>query len=73
MGKPVDDEEFCKRALTKAGIALIPGSLCFGDRSELKGNIRIGMGLDPEGVKQGLTALRKFIEEEYENIPVAPK
>jgi aspartate/methionine/tyrosine aminotransferase len=73
MGKPVDDEEFCLQALKKGGICLIPGSLCFGDRSEFKGTVRIGVGLEPEGVKQGLAALRKFVEEEYENVPVAPK
>ena len=73
MGKPVDDEQFCLMAREKASIGLIPGSVCFGDRVNFRGHIRIGLGLDPDKVKEALAVLATFIEDEYENVPAAPK
>ena len=73
MGKPVDDEQFCLRLQEKAGICFVPGSVCFGDRENFKGYVRVGLGTHTELVKDGLKALRQFVEDEYENVPVAPK
>ena len=73
MGKPVDDEQFCLMAEEKASIGLIPGSVCFGDRVNFRGHVRVGLGLDPTKVKEGLAILATFIEDEYDNVPAAPK
>jgi aspartate/methionine/tyrosine aminotransferase len=73
MGKPVDDEQFCLRLQDKAGVCLIPGSVCFGHRSDFRGYVRIGLGLETKGVEEGLVALRKFIEDEYDSVPLAPR
>ncbi len=73
MGKPVDDEQFCLMAREKASIGLIPGSVCFGDRVNFRGHVRIGLGLDPTKVKEALAVLATFIEDKYENVPAAPK
>lgn len=73
MGKPVDDEQLCLQLEQKASISLIPGSVCFGDRSDFRGHVRIGLGLDPTKVKNGLVALAKFMEEEYESVPTVAK
>jgi aspartate/methionine/tyrosine aminotransferase len=73
MGKPVDDEKFCVQVEEKAGVTVIPGSVCFGDRTDFKGHIRIGLGADPDKVKAGLSALSKFMEEEYESVATAAK
>ena len=73
MGKPVDDEKFCLQLQDKAGVCLIPGSFCFGDRSNFRGYVRVGLGLNTEEVKEGLAALRKFMEDEYESVAVISK
>ena len=73
MGKPVDDEKFCLQVEEKAGVVMIPGSKCFGDQTDFKGYVRVGLGIEPEKVKAGLAALAKFIEDEYENVPTTSK
>ena len=73
MGKPVDDVKFCLQVEEKAGVGMLPACKCFGESKDFKGHVRIGLGVDPEGVKAGLAALSKFMEEEYENVPTAHK
>ena len=73
MGKPVDDEQFCLQLQDKAGVCVVPGSKCFGDGTNFRGHVRIGLGIEPEGVKASLAALRKFMEDEYESVPVVSK
>ncbi len=73
MGKPVDDEQFCLRLQDKAGVCMVPGSKCFGDGLNFRGHVRIGLALEPEGVKEALAVLRKFMEDEYDGVPVASK
>lgn len=73
MGKPVDDEQLCLRLQEKAGICLIPASVCFGGRVDFRGHVRIGLGLETEGIKTALTALRAFMEDEYDTVSLAPK
>ncbi|EER23018.1 hypothetical protein D8B26_004314 [Coccidioides posadasii str. Silveira] len=71
MGKPVDDVEFCRRLQDKKGVLLVPGSYGFGNREDFKGYIRIGYAMKPEIMEAGLEALREFMEEEFENVPLA--
>ena len=73
MGKPVDDEKLCLQVQEKAGVCLAPGSVCFGDRTNFKGHVRVALGSDPSGVKEGLAALTKFMEDDYEGVPLAAK
>jgi aspartate/methionine/tyrosine aminotransferase len=73
MGKPVDDEKLALMLQDKTDICVIPGSVCFGDREHFKGHVRIGLAIKTEEVKAGLAALRKFMEEEFEHVPLAPK
>lgn len=73
MGKPVDDVKFCLTLQEQAGVCVIPGSKCFGDGEHFKGYVRIGLGLEPNQVKEGLAALTKFMEEEFADVPVVAK
>ena len=73
MGKLVDDVELCKRLLDKTGVLFVPGSQCFGDRKDFKGYVRIGFVCETEVLKEGLEKVRGFMEEEYADVPVAPK
>ncbi|RMZ87508.1 hypothetical protein DV736_g5263, partial [Chaetothyriales sp. CBS 134916] len=71
MGKPVDDEKLCVQLEEKASVKLIPGCVCFGQRLDFKGYVRVGLGIDPDKAKAGLAALSKFMEDEYESVPLA--
>ncbi|WEW59686.1 PLP-dependent aminotransferase family protein [Emydomyces testavorans] len=71
MGKPVDDVEFCRQLQDKKGVLLLPGSYAFGNGEHFKGYVRIGYAMDPETLEAGLSALREFMEEEFENVPLA--
>jgi len=73
MGKLIDDAEFCKRLLEKTGVMLVPGSKCFGDGRDFKGYVRLGFVCETEVLKEGLEKLREFMEEEYADVPTAPK
>ncbi|RMZ82841.1 hypothetical protein DV737_g1944, partial [Chaetothyriales sp. CBS 132003] len=64
MGKPVDDEKLCVQLEEKAAVKLVPGCVCFGERRDFKGYVRVGLGVDPDKVKAGLAALAKFLEDE---------
>lgn len=71
MGKPVDDVEFCRQLQDKKGVLLVPGSYGFGGGEDFNGYVRIGYAMNPETMEAGLKALGEFMEEEYENVPLA--
>ncbi|OQD86960.1 hypothetical protein PENANT_c006G01812 [Penicillium antarcticum] len=73
LGKPVDDVAFCEMVLEKTGVMLVPGSLCFGGGEDFKGYVRIGFVPETEVLEKGLEALRVFMEDEYEDVPVVRK
>jgi aspartate/methionine/tyrosine aminotransferase len=72
-GTPIDDEAFCKSLQEKAGVLLVPGSRCFGEKNEFKGYVRVGFVQESQVLKEGLAALAKFMEDEYESVPIASK
>lgn len=73
MGKPVDDVAFCEKLLEQTGVMFVPGSLCFGGGEDFHGYVRIGFASETEVLEQGLEALRGFMEEGYEDLPVVKK
>lgn len=73
MGRLIDDAEFCKRLIDRTGVMLVPGSKCFGGGKDFKGHVRIGFVCETEVLKEGLEKMRGFMEEEYADVPTAPK
>lgn len=73
MGKPVDDIVFCEMLQERTGVMFVPGSLCFGGGEDFRGYVRIGYVNETEILEQGLNALRDFMEDSYENVPVVKK
>jgi aspartate/methionine/tyrosine aminotransferase len=73
MGKAVDDEVFCETLQQKTGVLFCPGSKCFGGSTDWKGFIRIGFCCETAVLEQGLTALRTFMEEDFEALPTVQK
>lgn len=73
MGKPVDDVAFCETLLERTGVMFVPGSLCFGRGEDFKGYVRIGFVPEREVLEKGLEALRSFMEDGYEDVPVLKK
>ncbi|KAJ5633419.1 hypothetical protein N7490_009758 [Penicillium lividum] len=68
-GRPVDAVELCKRLQESTGAMLVPGSQCFGDGVDFKGFVRFGYVPEHQVMVDGLQALRKFMMEEYDNVP----
>lgn len=73
MGKPVDDVQFCEMVQQKTGVFFAPGCHCFGGGEEFKGHVRIGFVCETLVLVHGLEALRGFMEDEYENVPLAKR
>jgi aspartate/methionine/tyrosine aminotransferase len=73
MGKPVDDVKLAIALQEKAGVCVIPAGKCFGHGKDFKGFVRVGLGLQPKQVKDGLTALAKFMEDDFADVPNAAK
>ncbi|KAI1940409.1 hypothetical protein LOZ66_002002 [Ophidiomyces ophidiicola] len=73
MGKPVDDVEFCKQLREKKAVLLLPGSYAFGDGENFKGYVRMGYGMSVENMETGLKALGEFMEDGFEDVPLAGK
>ncbi|PLB55882.1 aspartate/tyrosine/aromatic aminotransferase [Aspergillus steynii IBT 23096] len=71
QGRPVDDTAFCQQLLDKTGAMLVPGSECFGEGSAFKGYVRLGYVQETQVLADGLQALRKFMRDGYERVPVA--
>ncbi|KAE8161366.1 pyridoxal phosphate-dependent transferase [Aspergillus tamarii] len=70
-GHPVDDVEFCTKLLERKGVLLVPGRKCFGDGKNFSGYVRLGFGGDTEILNAALNALREFMHEDYELLPLA--
>ncbi|KAL4784573.1 hypothetical protein BJX76DRAFT_347700 [Aspergillus varians] len=73
MGKPVNDVAFCETLLEQTGVMLVPGSLCFGGGEDFHGYVRIGFVCETQVLDDGLAALREFLEDGYEDVPVVKK
>lgn len=73
MGKPVDDAIFCKTLQEKTGVMFVPGSKCFGGGTDFRGHVRIGFVSEHEVLKDGLDALRKFMEDDFADLPTVAK
>ncbi|PWY89645.1 putative aminotransferase [Aspergillus sclerotioniger CBS 115572] len=77
-GRPVNDEVFCSRLMENMGVLVVPGGGCFGNgrrdenrqKGDFAGYVRIGYVCEREELVEGLKALRKFMAEEYEKLPV---
>lgn len=70
-GKAIDDVEFCKRLQEKTGAMLVPGSRCFGGDVDFRGYVRMGYVPENEVMVDGLKALKNFMADEYEDLPLA--
>lgn len=74
MGRPVDDELFCRLLLEKTGVLIVPGSRCFGRDGEFRGYVRIGFVSETDVLEKGLEKLRQFMKEEFiDAVPLAPR
>lgn len=73
MGKRVDDVAFCQMLLERTGVMFVPGSACFGEGQEFRGYVRMGFVCETEVLVKGLGALRSFMENGYEDVPVIKK
>jgi aspartate/methionine/tyrosine aminotransferase len=69
-GQPVDDVKFCTRLLEKKSVLLVPGRKCFGDGEDFRGYLQLGFGEEMEDLKAALDAVKKFLEQEYDNISI---
>lgn len=69
-GRPINDVAFCESLLEKCGVMFVAGSRCFGDEHDFKGYVRVGYVCEREVMVEGLEALRKFMHDWYESIPV---
>ena len=73
MGRPIDDVAFCTALQEKTGVLFVPGSKCFGRSQDFRGYIRIGFVQETTVLKEGLAALRTFMEDDFENVPTVKK
>lgn len=72
-GKPINDEAFCKTLQEKTGVFMCPGCKCFGASNDWKGYVRIGFVCETEVLEKGLAALRTFMEDDYDDVPIVQK
>ncbi|KAE8412639.1 pyridoxal phosphate-dependent transferase [Aspergillus pseudocaelatus] len=70
-GKPIDDVVLCQQLQKQIGVMFVPGSQCFGGGIDFKGYIRMGYVPEHQVMVDGLLALRKFMRNGYEQLPVA--
>ncbi|KAK3359640.1 pyridoxal phosphate-dependent transferase [Lasiosphaeria hispida] len=64
-GTPVDDAAFADVLVRETGVSVLPGGFCFGDEdedTELKGYIRIGLGLNEHVLREGLRIVESFLD-----------
>lgn len=69
-GHPVDDVVFCEQLLEKCGVMFVPGSRCFGNGEDFKGYVRVGYVPERQVMIDGLSALRRFMSEGFEQVPL---
>lgn len=67
---PIDDVVFCQMLLEKYGVMFVPGSRCFGNGDDFKGYVRVGYVPEREVMIDGLEALREFMCDGYEQVPL---
>lgn len=67
---PVNDVALCEQLLEKYGVMFVPGSRCFGNGQDFKGYVRVGYVPDRQVMVDGLEALRRFMRDGYERVPV---
>jgi len=62
-GEPVQDTLFAKGLIEKTGVSVVPGEHCFGDGEDgdLKGYVRISLGLEEQQLRDGLTELESYL------------
>lgn len=70
-GKPVDDVAFCEMLLEKTGVMFVPGKACFGGDKDFAGYVRMGFVNETDVLTDGLEALKSFMQDGYEKVPVA--
>ena len=70
-GKPVNDTELCKLLHSKKGILVCPGNVCFGDGIDFQGYIRVGYACETAVLEKGLSEMRDFMKESFEEVPLA--
>ena len=73
MGKPVDDVAFCESLQEKTGVFFVPGRKCFGNGIDFPGFVRVGFVQEESVLTEGLKELKKFLEDDFEDIPVIRK
>ncbi|KAK1656959.1 aspartate aminotransferase [Colletotrichum godetiae] len=64
-GKPVQDDEFCLAVLEKTGVLIMPGSTCFGEGVDFKGQMRFGYVCRTEVLKEGLERLSVYLAKSF--------
>jgi aspartate/methionine/tyrosine aminotransferase len=70
-GRAINDVVFCQRLQETTGVMLVPGSRCFGGGDDFHGFVRLGYVPELEVMVDGLQALRQFMHNEYEKLPLA--
>lgn len=64
-GEPVQDAEFCLEVLNKTGVLIMPGSTCFGDGADFKGEMRFGYVCRTEVLINGLAKLGEYLDHDF--------
>ncbi|RHZ51482.1 uncharacterized protein CDV56_106304 [Aspergillus thermomutatus] len=57
----------------RTGDMFVPGSLCFGDGEDFVGYVGIGFVCETEALEKGMAALKEFMEDSYDEVPVVKK
>ncbi|KAB8075357.1 pyridoxal phosphate-dependent transferase [Aspergillus leporis] len=70
-GKAIDDVVFCQQLQKRTGVMFVPGSQCFGGGTDFKGYVRVGYVQEHQVMVDGLQALREFLHNGYDQLPVA--
>jgi len=71
MGKLVDEEAFCTLLHSQRGILVVPAGQGPGDRSDLRGHIRVAFTASTSEFNSALESWKIFMEESYETVPTA--
>ncbi|KXH29179.1 aspartate aminotransferase [Colletotrichum simmondsii] len=63
--EPVRDDKFCLEILKETGVLIMPGSTCFGEGVDFKGQMRFGYVCRTEVLKEGLERLSVYLERSF--------
>ena len=72
-GKPVNGTAFCEMLLEKTGVVFVPGAECFGRDGDFTGYVRVGFVNETSVIRDGLEAVKSFMENWYEQVPLASR